>query len=207
MRHTLTIGAALLALTTTAGARTAEPATTAAPQFRHVSTAGTGCPAGSATVAITPDGTEFTVTFAEFAAETGAAATKADRERTCLISATVALPADTSVTIGSIAQRGFASLAAGAWLHRKTTYSWSDGKNLRPLRSTVKGPSDKPWAGTDQTTAASLPASPCGSGPWTFTARIDLSLEAGTSGPQGRSAAGLDSLDGSLGSARPCLAR
>src|SRR4051794_2712876 len=56
---------------------------------------GTGCPAnkpGSATVAVSPDNTAFTVTYSEYQAAAGAGAARTDARKNCQLNIMVHVP-------------------------------------------------------------------------------------------------------------------
>src|SRR5512142_1289035 len=75
---------------------------------------GSGCPAGTAAVAVSPDNTAFTVTYSQYLAQVGVGATATDFRKNCQLSLAVHVPQGFTFAIAEADYRGFASLAAGA---------------------------------------------------------------------------------------------
>ena len=71
---------------------------------------GNGCPAGSASVALTPDGKQLSIIFDQFITEAGPASGKTLDRKSCNIGIPVHVPQGLSVSIIAIDYRGFVSL-------------------------------------------------------------------------------------------------
>ncbi len=76
---------------------------------------GTGCPAGSAAVAIAPDAKSLSILFDSFVVEAGGTTGKTLDRKTCNIAVPVHIPQGYSVSIFQIDYRGFNSLPYGAY--------------------------------------------------------------------------------------------
>jgi hypothetical protein len=76
---------------------------------------GTGCPAGSAAVALSPDAKAMSILFDQFVSEAGANTGRRIDRKTCNIAVPVHVPQGYSVSIFQIDYRGFNSLPYGAY--------------------------------------------------------------------------------------------
>ncbi len=83
---------------------------------------GTGCPAGSAAVAIAPDAKSLSILFDQFVAEAGGSTGKSLDRKTCNIAVPVHVPQGYSVSIFQIDYRGFNSLPYGAYSRFNVEY-------------------------------------------------------------------------------------
>jgi hypothetical protein len=71
---------------------------------------GNGCPAGSASVSITPDGKQLSLIFDQFITEAGPASGKTLDRKSCNIGIPVHVPQGLSVSVIAVDYRGFVSL-------------------------------------------------------------------------------------------------
>lgn len=76
---------------------------------------GTGCPAGSAAVAIAPDAQSLSILFDRFVSEAGGITGRSMDRKTCNIAVPVNVPNGYSVSVFQIDYRGFNSLPFGAY--------------------------------------------------------------------------------------------
>ncbi len=76
---------------------------------------GTGCPAGSAAVALAPDAKSMSILFDKFVVEAGGRTGKQLDRKTCNVAVPVHIPQGYSVSIFQIDYRGFNSLPYGAY--------------------------------------------------------------------------------------------
>lgn len=83
---------------------------------------GTGCPAGSASVAIAPDAKALSILFDQFVVEAGGNTGKTMERKTCNIAIPVHVPQGYSVSIFQIDYRGFNSLPYGAYSRFNVEY-------------------------------------------------------------------------------------
>ena len=75
---------------------------------------GTGCPAGTASVSLSPDNSAISILFDQYVVEAGGA--KAFDRKNCNIAVPVHVPQGFSVSVIAIDYRGFVQLPAGAIL-------------------------------------------------------------------------------------------
>src|SRR5215212_4204310 len=79
---------------------------------------GNGCPAGSASTILSPDGKSLSILFDQYAVEAGGATNKALDRKSCNIAIPVHVPDGLSVSVLAVDYRGFNAIPAGA----KTTF-------------------------------------------------------------------------------------
>src|SRR5690348_5770864 len=94
---------------------------------------GSGCPANTAAVAVSPDNTAFTVTYSKYLAQVGIGATATDFRKNCQLNLAVHVPSGFTFAIAEADYRGFASLQKGAVGTERANYYFRDSR--RPPRS------------------------------------------------------------------------
>jgi len=84
---------------------------------------GSGCPAGTAAVAVAEDNTAFTVTYSDYLAQVGVGAKPTDFRKNCQLSLRVHVPQGFTYAIAQADYRGFGTWreARTAWRRRTTT--------------------------------------------------------------------------------------
>lgn len=82
---------------------------------------GSGCPAGSASVSVSPDGSSLSILFDSYTVEAGGSNPQVAR-KSCNLSIPVKVPNGMSVSLISADYRGFADLPAGAEARLDTEY-------------------------------------------------------------------------------------
>lgn len=83
---------------------------------------GTGCPAGSAAVALAPDAQSLSILFDQFVVEAGQGTGRTLERKNCNIAVPVHVPQGYSVSIFQIDYRGFNSLPYGAYSRFNVEY-------------------------------------------------------------------------------------
>lgn len=166
---------------------------------------GTGCAAGTAAVAVSPDNLQATITYSNFLAAVGVGAQPGDARKNCQISLVVHMPQGQTYAIGDlVSHRGFASLAAGATAVVRTNAS-IQGAPATPFRSyTFTGPFDDDVLIYEPFDPATAVFAPCGS-LRNVNINLDLRANAGTSDT--KKTTSFIALEGSLTLpivARPC---
>lgn len=86
-----------------------------APTLGEPSYNGSGCPLGSASVALSPDYSALTILFDSYSALAGGASRKTMDRKTCNIGIPVHVPQGKSVSLFTIDYRGFNSIPQGAY--------------------------------------------------------------------------------------------
>ena len=84
--------------------------------------AGSGCPMGSASVALSPDAQELSILFDNYAVEAGGSTGISIARKNCTIAIPVHVPQGYSVSLIRVDYRGFNSLPAGAYSKFDASY-------------------------------------------------------------------------------------
>lgn len=123
---------------------------------------GSGCPAGTAAVAVAPDNTAFTVTYSDYLAMVGVGAQPTDFRKNCQIAIQVHVPEGFTYAILQADYRGFASLAEGAYATQRANYYFQGTSPTTYQTHPFIGPMDDNWQSTDVSDVTSLSYAPCG---------------------------------------------
>ncbi|KAA2261709.1 DUF4360 domain-containing protein [Solihabitans fulvus] len=159
---------------------------------------GSGCPAGSAAVAVAPDNTAFTVTYSSFLAQVGVGASPTDFRKNCQLNLRVHVPQGFTYAIAEADYRGFAHLETGATALERANYYFQGMRQTAFINHPFSGPFEDDWQTTDSTDVASLVFAPCGE-ERNFNINAELRASAGTSDPQATTSfISMDSTDGSI---------
>jgi hypothetical protein len=159
---------------------------------------GSGCPAGTAAVAVSPDNTAFTVTYSQYMAQVGVGSAPTDLRKNCQLSLVVHVPGGFTYAIAKADYRGFASLAKGATALERANY-YFQGQSATAFKShSLAGPFGDDWQATDMTDLAALVFAPCGA-LRNFNINTELRAAVGTSNPKASTSfIAMDSTDGSI---------
>jgi hypothetical protein len=158
---------------------------------------GSGCPAGTAAVAVAPDNTAFTVTYSQYTAEVGPSAAPTDFRKNCQVNLRVHVPQGFTYAIAKAVFRGFASLQPGATALERANY-YFQGQSTTPYAShPFAGPFEDDWQTEDTTDLAALVYAPCGE-QRLFNINTELRVSAGTSPKKSTSFITMDALDGDI---------
>ncbi|MFG3498108.1 DUF4360 domain-containing protein [Streptomyces sp. NPDC047928] len=159
---------------------------------------GSGCPAGTAAVAVAPDNTAFTVTYSDYLAQVGIGAKPTDFRKNCQLNLIVHVPHGFTYAVASADYRGFAHLERGATAVQKASYYFQGSPDTAAKSHPFSGPYDNNWQATDQTDWGQLVWAPCGV-KRNFNINTELRVSAGTSDPtKTNSFIAMDSTDGDI---------
>ncbi|MDT0345161.1 DUF4360 domain-containing protein [Streptomyces litchfieldiae] len=206
MPRALAIGGAvvatLFATTSPSSAHTAEPpyfvdAPTDRMVIEVVTVNGSGCPAGSAAIAVSEDNTAFTVTYSDYLAQVGPDASPTDFRKNCQLNLAVRVPQGFTYAIASVDYRGYAYLENGASATQKAQYYFQGSPETDEFSHTFAGAFDDNWQASDVTDIESLVWAPCGE-IRNFNINTELRVNAGTSSPADTSFIAMDSTDGDV---------
>ena len=121
---------------------------------------GTGCPAGSASVALSPDQSAISILFDQYVAEAGGA--KAFDRKNCNIAIPVHVPQGYSVAVMAIDYRGFVGLPYGARANLSVNYFLAgQGRGITTSKS-FYGASSENYLKSDRLGLESIVWSACG---------------------------------------------
>ncbi|MFC9914174.1 DUF4360 domain-containing protein [Streptomyces sp. NPDC059862] len=158
---------------------------------------GSGCPQGTAAVAVSADNTAFTVTYSEYLAQVGGNAEPTAFRKNCQLNLVVHVPQGFTYAIASADYRGFASLQPGASGVQRASYYFQGSSNTVFKNHPFSGPYSDNWQATDTTDWAQLVWAPCGV-QRNFNINTELRVSAGTSDPAKSSFMTMDSTDGDI---------
>ncbi|MEU5429517.1 DUF4360 domain-containing protein [Streptomyces olivoreticuli] len=159
---------------------------------------GSGCPQGTAAVAVSPDNTAFTVTYSDYLAQVGVGSKPTDARKNCQLNLIVHVPQGFTYAIASADYRGYAQLENGATSSEKASYYFQGQSQTVPSIHNFKGSYADNWQATDKVDVAALVWSPCGE-QRNFNINTELRVNAGTSDPtKTTSYMTMDSTDGDL---------
>jgi hypothetical protein len=159
---------------------------------------GSGCPAGTAAVAVAPDNTAFTVTYSQYMALVGLGSTPTDFRKNCQLNVLVHVPQGFTFAIAKADYRGFASLAPGAWSMLKANYYFQGFSQTEYRTHRFDAPYDDNWQATDSTEIPVLIYRPCGD-QRLLNINTELRVNKGTSDTTTTtSLMTMDSTDGSM---------
>ncbi len=151
---------------------------------------GTGCPAGSASVALSPDQTAVSILFDQYVAEAGGSRT-IDRKN-CNIAIPVKVPQGYSVSVFSIDYRGFTGLPSGARAQLGVEYFLAgSGRGIRTSKS-FYGPTASDYLKSDTLGMQAVVWSACGAD---TILRANTSMMVQTNSRREQALATVDSAD------------
>lgn len=158
---------------------------------------GSGCPLGTAAVAVSEDNTAFTVTYSEYLAQVGGNSAPTAARKNCQLSLVVHVPQGFTYAVASADYRGYASLRPGASSTEKASYYFQGSPSTASRTHAFRGPHEDNWQATDETDWAQLVWAPCGV-QRNFNINTELRVNLGTSNPATTSYMTMDSTDGSI---------
>ncbi|MBT2383990.1 DUF4360 domain-containing protein [Streptomyces sp. ISL-11] len=143
---------------------------------------GSGCRAGTAAVAVSPDNTAFTVTYSDYLAQVGVGSKPTDARKNCQLNLIVHVPQGFTYAIASADYRGYAKLESGAIGQQKASYYFQGSSTTVPSVHNFRGNYEDNWQATDRVDVAALVWSPCGE-KRNFNINTEVRVNAGTSDP------------------------
>ncbi|MFF0832721.1 MULTISPECIES: DUF4360 domain-containing protein [unclassified Streptomyces] len=158
---------------------------------------GSGCPAGTAAVAVSPDNTAFTVTYSDYLAQAGGNSDPTAFRKNCQLNLVVHVPQGFTYAIASADYRGFLSLQPGATATQKASYYFQGSSNTAAKTHPFSGAYNDDWQATDRTDWAQLVWAPCGV-LRNFNINTELRVNAGSTSPGKVSFMTMDSTDGDI---------
>ena len=121
---------------------------------------GTGCPAGSASVSLSPDATAVSFLFDQYVVEAGNG--KSFDRKNCNIAIPVRVPNGYSVSVFAIDYRGFIGLPSGAQAQLSVDYFLAGGGRGVRSTKTFRGPSTTDYLTSDTLGLEAVVWSGCG---------------------------------------------
>jgi Domain of unknown function (DUF4360) len=158
---------------------------------------GSGCPAGTAAIAVSPDNTAFTVTYSQFTAQAGAGTKPTDFRKNCQLALNVHVPQGFTFAVAGADYRGYAHLEPGAGGTETANYYFQGESQTTRIHHDFTGPTDSDWERTDSVGIGSLSFLPCGEQRY-LNVNTELRVNRGWSSPKTTSFMTMDSTDGSI---------
>lgn len=157
---------------------------------------GNGCPAGSASVNVSPDQSSLSILFDSYIAEAGKTTGRTVDRKSCNISIPVQVPQGYSVAIFKVDYRGFNLVPAfGAQTKIDTEYFWAGARGPRFTRM-FRGPVTDNYTLSDGIMASTLVWTPCGA---SVNLRVNSSIMAQSNSRGDQTMMTVDSADFSSG--------
>lgn len=159
-----------------------------------------GCPAGSYSVVLSPDGTSLSILFDQFTLESSAAANGGKQMKMCRIAAPLLLPANRSIGVYKVDYRGFAKLAAKQVTELNVQYFLGphDNDHGRVFKRQIRGPQESDYTFTETIGAGQMKRVGCGKA---AILNVNLSLTLEGNLQAGDAMSSLDTADGAPGGA------
>ncbi|MFC4054099.1 DUF4360 domain-containing protein [Actinomadura syzygii] len=158
---------------------------------------GSGCPIGTAAVAISADKEAFTVTYSDYMAQAGGSTKPTDFRKNCQIAMRVHVPQGFTYAISQTDYRGYANLAKGAKGTQKASYYFQGNSQTGAITHSLPGPLDDNWQFTDKVPVAQLIWKKCGE-ERNFNINTELRVDKDTSDASKTSFIAMDSTDGTI---------
>ncbi len=159
---------------------------------------GSGCPAGTAAVAVSEDNKAFTVTYSDYLAQVGVGALPTAFRKNCQLNLRVNVPQGFTYGIAQADYRGFAHLERGSYAIQKANYYFQGMSQNDTATHRYNGPHSDDWQATDTTELAAIVYSPCGE-KRNFNINTELRVYAGTSDTTTTTSfVSMDSTDGAI---------
>ncbi|MEH6378833.1 DUF4360 domain-containing protein [Streptomyces sp. KLMMK] len=159
---------------------------------------GSGCPAGTAAVAVASGNTAFTVTYSKYLAQVGVGAKPTDFRKNCQLGLNIHVPQGFTYAIAKADYRGFAHLESGAVGMERASYYFQGMSHTTSVSHRFAGPLDDNWQTTDVTDASEVVYAPCGA-QRLLNVNTELRVSAGSSDPSSSTSfMEMDSTDGSV---------
>jgi hypothetical protein len=152
---------------------------------------GTGCPAGSASVTVSPDQSAITILFDQFIAEAGQATGRRFDRKSCNLTIPVHVPNGYSVSIFKVDYRGFNLIPRGGMNRFDAEYFWAGSRGPR-LTRVFYGPINDSFTLTDELIARTEVWTPCGQ---SVNLRVNASMSANSNTMLDQTVGMVDSAD------------
>lgn len=165
-------------------------ATTPAVEVLNVN--GSGCRQHTTAVALSPDGTAFTITYSAYLTQLTTGSIR-QTGVDCRVNVKITAPAGYAPAITSVDYRGFADIAPGATGRHAANYRFHGGARVESAGRTFTGPFSGDWRVTDEGDGPLVGS--CKGSP-VLDVDSSLGLAAGSSAAGSASYLAMDSTDG-----------
>ena len=152
---------------------------------------GTGCPAGTASVTLSPEQDAISILFDQFVAEAGSSTGKRVDRKNCNLAIPVQIPQGYSVSVIQTDYRGFNLVPSGGYNRLDTEYFWAGVRGPR-FSKVFSGPQNANYTQTNGIIADTLVWTPCGA---SITLRVNSSIMAQSNSRMEQSMMTVDTAD------------
>ncbi|MCL9780711.1 DUF4360 domain-containing protein [Vibrio sp. S4M6] len=128
---------------------------------KDLKTSGSGCPYGTVSGTIAPDGKSFVLGFDEYTAEVGPSIPRRENRKTCQITAVLEIPNGLAFTIADVNYRGYASLDSKVKALQSSSYFFAGNRQESRLNTEFHGPIEQNYTISDRLGLESLVWSSC----------------------------------------------
>lgn len=156
---------------------------------------GNGCPAGTASVTVSPDESAVSILFDQFMTEAGGMSGKTIDRKSCNLILPVTVPNGYSVAVFQVDYRGFNAVPSGGYNRFEAEYFWAGARGPKITRQ-FSGPITDSFTLTDNLIASAVVWSPCGQ---SVNLRVNASMLSKTNRYQDDVLGSVDSADISSG--------
>ena len=156
---------------------------------------GTGCPAGTASITLSPSETELSILFDSFVAEAGGFTGLRVARKSCNLSIPVQVPSGYSVAVIGVDYRGFNLVPSGGRNQITAEYFWAGSQGPR-LSQTFLGPTSNDYLFANNLIASTMVWTPCGA---SVNMRVNAAVTTQTNTRMDQSMITVDSADISTG--------
>lgn len=159
-----------------------------------------GCPEGSYSIVVSPDGTTLSILFDQFTVESSGISVSGKQRKVCRISSPLNIPANYSIGVYKVDYRGFAKLVTKQETELDVQYFLGphDNEHGRVFKRKIKGPHEGDYLFTETIGAGQMKRVGCGA-----AAMLDVGIILSLDGDlrAGEAMASLDTTDAAPGGA------
>ena len=160
---------------------------------------GSGCPIGTVAETLSADQKAFTLTFAEYIAETAPYLSPRDARKNCQLTVSLHIPQGFQFSIGTFDYRGFVALDEDIKANHSTSYYFQGQGFTGRFSEDIYGPEDDFYQFREEVGLASLIWSPCGaSRALNINTAISVRNMNKRYNPDAEGIIGTDSIDGQI---------
>lgn len=152
---------------------------------------GNGCPSGTASATVSPDGQAVSVLFDQFIAEAGGSTGKSLDRKSCNLTVPIHVPNGYSVAIFTVDYRGFNQVPSGGFNRFESEYFWAGARGPKITRQ-FNGPLSDSFTLTDNLLATTVVWAPCGQ---SVNLRVNAAMMAKTNRTFAQTLGMVDSAD------------
>lgn len=156
---------------------------------------GTGCPAGSASITVSPGEDAVSILFDQFITEAGRTTGRRIDRKSCNLSIPVQVPQGYSVALFQVDYRGYNAVPRGGQNRFDAEYFWAGSQGPR-LTRVFTGPLNDNYLVTDNLVARTLVWTPCGA---SVNLRVNASMMSQANSAMDQTMGTVDSADVSSG--------